>query len=115
MRHTRFALVTGVQTCARPIAKFAQLPLSKSALVSVSTLNEVAEQISARQVGPASGGIILRNTSTEWFSPTVSRELAEIVEWVNHLNLKRPELLVVATALSEIGRASCRERVCQYV
>src|SRR3546814_20100398 len=47
---------------------------------------------------------ILRNTSTEWFSPTVSRELAEIVEWVNHLNLKRPELLVVATALSAATR-----------
>src|SRR3546814_7998991 len=45
--------------------------------------------------------------SSDWSSDVCSsdlRELAEIVEWVNHLNLKRPELLVVATALSAATR-----------
>src|SRR3546814_11606898 len=35
--------------------------------------------------------------------------------WVEHQNLLRPLACVVSALDKEIGRASCRERVCQYV
>src|SRR3546814_5294448 len=98
-RHTRCALVTGVQTCALPIL--------------------------AHRVGPE--------------MPVNFRMLQQLVVWpevflpprpedetlglqgrsrANHRLLlaerKSAEALVEARDL-EIGRASCRERVCQYV
>src|SRR3546814_3257308 len=89
-RHTRCALVTGVQTCALPIS-------------------ERTEQ-----------------TYGDAFDPTMwgSEGRAEYyggLGWV-----KNTELLSTAVSLLglqptdhvidiEIGRASCRERVCQYV
>src|SRR3546814_3528838 len=66
-RHTRCALVTGVQTCALPIYVFAYAHLSNRPL-----------SFSARQI-----------TAGERFETT--------------------------PAPNQIGRASCRERVCQYV
>src|SRR3546814_9522784 len=65
-RHTRCALVTGVQTCALPISATGR------------------------------GGLMLTRHSSGPFSGRASR--------------KGAALLVV-----QIGRASCRERVCQYV
>src|SRR3546814_1128225 len=69
-RHTRCALVTGVQTCALPI----------------STIRSAARAIS---------------------HPPPERECAE--------GREIPGRPGGEGALSEIGRASCRERVCQYV
>src|SRR3546814_8779489 len=66
-RHTRCALVTGVQTCALPILPF------------------------------ASG------------SPRAARTTCCMV------CTPRDEGDIVAIQTLEIGRASCRERVCQYV
>src|SRR3546814_2310900 len=70
-RHTRCALVTGVQTCALPI-----LP----------TRHEVLDR----------------------FLPYVEEQLARGI----HLHAMSRHILGLFT---EIGRASCRERVCQYV
>src|SRR3546814_1374189 len=78
-RHTRCALVTGVQTCALPIPLEFQ-PGHKKALALLKKLK--------------AAGI-----------PTVSVFLSGRPLWVN------PEL----NQSDEIGRASCRERVCQYV
>src|SRR3546814_1735896 len=66
-RHTRCALVTGVQTCALPISQFAK-PVFQAHAMSV--------------IVPVA--IIL------------------VAENLGHIK-------------AEIGRASCRERVCQYV
>src|SRR3546814_4765158 len=73
-RHTRCALVTGVQTCALPIsiARPSQITASSDARFSCT----------ARVV------------------TVMSRDLP----------LPRPKLVP-----RQIGRASCRERVCQYV
>src|SRR3546814_1003522 len=73
-RHTRCALVTGVQTCALPI--------------SMVTADYRAGS-RARSIGSERGGLPMaclhRVSHRNWF------------------------------ANPEIGRASCRERVCQYV
>src|SRR3546814_7457389 len=71
-RHTRCALVTGVQTCA--------LPISRNTIIR----SRYWPSSSSSAENPA-----LKNAKAS------SRESAE--------------------TMIEIGRASCRERVCQYV
>src|SRR3546814_17617711 len=73
-RHTRCALVTGVQTCALPIYKLDILMLGEH------------------------GG-------------HVGIELVGQLEDFGHVRLE----LSLRQRLQEIGRASCRERVCQCV
>src|SRR3546814_2880547 len=72
-RHTRCALVTGVQTCALPICRYALL------------LSDVHM--------PGLDGY------------TLARRIRE----------EEAERGLPRTPVIEIGRASCRERVCQYV
>src|SRR3546814_6976206 len=71
-RHTRCALVTGVQTCALPIC------------------------IIASQEGNDLGGFL---------KLTIPAERCCAAPWLE----------MRATSIEKIGRASCRERVCQYV
>src|SRR3546814_1493543 len=72
-RHTRCALVTGVQTCALPISG----------------------------ISAESGLATFRGPDGLWEGHRVE-------------DVCTPEALV-RDAVLEIGRASCRERVCQYV
>src|SRR3546814_6237667 len=81
-RHTRCALVTGVQTCALPISLLA-LALFLAGAAAASTAS-------------ASGRVVVG-----WFPPE-RRGLA--------MGIRQ-----MAQPVGEIGRASCRERVCQYV
>src|SRR3546814_4846145 len=74
-RHTRCALVTGVQTCALPIW--------------------------ARRVGAVCGAGFLEQA----LPIEVERNGLHLWGWVGLPTFSR----------SQIGRASCRERVCQYV
>src|SRR3546814_10255272 len=76
-RHTRCALVTGVQTCALPIS--------------------VEEHLAAEGVGEA-GDDVEKGRLAGAVRPQHAYDLAGL----------DPER-------DEIGRASCRERVCQYV
>src|SRR3546814_7852069 len=80
-RHTRCALVTGVQTCALPISKFYRrmhdIPESWGTAVNVQSM--VFGNMGDTS---ATGVAFTRNPST---------------------------------GENQIGRASCRERVCQYV
>src|SRR3546814_6542777 len=78
-RHTRCALVTGVQTCA--------LPISIVAASSADAGKSVAE------LYPALSSVDLRYEEPDAATIADAAELAFL----------------------EIGRASCRERVCQYV
>src|SRR3546814_2751620 len=90
-RHTRCALVTGVQTCALPIYVITGLDMRWLArfggFLSPSSDNPPARRFNAGQKlvfwGVVIGGALL----------TISG----------------------ITLLFQIGRASCRERVCQYV
>src|SRR3546814_7904881 len=74
-RHTRCALVTGVQTCALPIWS---VSAPDQVLLSTDRLDRI------RDVDP--------------LDHTITAEAGVILQRVQ-----------------EIGRASCRERVCQYV
>src|SRR3546814_4203221 len=88
-RHTICALVTGVQTCALPIS-FAILAHATGAFAARSTANLRGK---AR---PLPLGAVRLKPS----------DFATAVE-VNRTYLHRLD--------PEIGRASCRERVCKYV
>src|SRR3546814_7382267 len=83
-RHTRCALVTGVQTCALPI--------------SWAVPRELALIIAGYAPPPALSG------GTHCFRKPFMAD---------HFQLRLVDSHMLATA--EIGRASCRERVCQYV
>src|SRR3546814_2736160 len=59
----------------------------------------------------------------DWSSDVCSSDLENLFSWSEHIDLDRrgddsdnPDAARVANDLDEqIGRASCRERVCQYV
>src|SRR3546814_1886578 len=86
-RHTRCALVTGVQTCALPI----WIDFASSSLWDSDKL------------------------SYEYKRQHLSRDTEEQIEYVNSLIRKYGLIYVEDPVHEEIGRASCRERVCQYV
>src|SRR3546814_5112276 len=89
-RHTRCALVTGVQTCALPIssASAAKAPGSPATPVAKVELND--EQ---------------RKAAQDFFAAADAISASLAANKVEDFN----------TAIGKIGRASCRERVCQYV
>src|SRR3546814_7263244 len=89
-RHTRCALVTGVQTCALPICAFATITKSLTDDIIMPVVGYIFGGVDF------SGYFIVLGDIPPGFkgSPT------------NYAALK---------AAGEIGRASCRERVCQYV
>src|SRR3546814_1729292 len=99
-RHTRCALVTGVQTCALPISEGAIMRLShvmSALLVSAAfagTAFAQAEGPSERTLGTTADG-------------------KRIVSMVIYGDDPCPE--GTGDEIVENGRASCRERVCQYV
>src|SRR3546814_3883447 len=83
-RHTRCALVTGVQTCALPIY---MLPSPE----------KFASRM--RRLGVGDGNRVVVYDGSD-----------------NHLSAPRAWWMFrVFGHTDEIGRASCRERVCQYV
>src|SRR3546814_2198558 len=99
-RHTRCALVTGVQTCALPISMTGEITLRGRIL----PIGGLKEKLLAAVRGQLKSVLIPRDNV---------KDLAEIPE-----NVKRGlEIVPVGTLdeVLEIGRASCRERVCQYV
>src|SRR3546814_10815732 len=82
-RHTRCALVTGVQTCALPISM-------KGNTVKKFTNARVYHQHDETSEILVDKGVIKQ----------IDKDLPEADDEID---------------LKEIGRASCRERVCQYV
>src|SRR3546814_5334411 len=95
-RHTRCALVTGVQTCALPIFE----PATHGLTVHCSNRLSYPE-VNVRDSNP---------------QPTAPKAVALPVE----PTLSQPPRTGIGirhgnAARTEIGRASCRARVCQYV
>src|SRR3546814_8668298 len=87
-RHTRCALVTGVQTCALPIS------------APERPFNPNRFHFNFRWFWDYAGGLM-----TDWG--------VHLIDYVLHgMDATHPRSVM---ALGEIGRASCRERVCQYV
>src|SRR3546814_9367707 len=84
-RHTRCALVTGVQTCALPISV---CPLSN---LKLCVVDDIADH-PLRAMLDAGLKATVNSDDPSYFGGYVN-----------------------ANYQAEIGRASCRERVCQYV
>src|SRR3546814_8822571 len=86
-RHTRCALVTGVQTCALPIL--------------MANMQRVVN------------AYIARSDSPDPVEVAAGKEgLLRAYRWLDRRMARRP---LPSHVSLEIGRASCRERVCQYV
>src|SRR3546814_13820951 len=89
--HTRCALVTGVQTCALPIC----LPHVDRRLV------EIARALACDP------DVLLLDEPAAGLSRADKDRLARLLRLIADAG--------ISVVVVEIGRASCRERVCQYV
>src|SRR3546814_11787498 len=97
-RHTRCALVTGVQTCALPILGGLIYALWARGAPLHGAARFAREGEIKRHGFRARSGIVLGRKSGRFLTFGGSEHV-----------------IVEAPTRSEIGRASCRERVCQYV
>src|SRR3546814_3685620 len=102
-RHTRCALVTGVQTCALPISMAAETGAGNggdAGLLEQAILDLAGGQAGAGDVGEGVEGALGADAADpgDLVQPG-DAEIAAAAEGLAH----------------EIGRASCRERVCKYV
>src|SRR3546814_19888836 len=111
-RHTRCALVTGVQTCALPIYPAAQPHAAQdhgiAAVVDDLCAVDLEEALGVGGGGGKQRGERQRDRA-EWHG------LVPVVIYENVINSiaeRNPDVLKIRVY---IGRASCRERVCQYV
>src|SRR3546814_1868938 len=100
-RHTRCALVTGVQTCALPICRL----LENRSDAARPRLYRHSDDGEPKMV-------VFRDPERSVIKVSEYRKRgieARHVTRFNHLQAARAECRY------KIGRASCRERVCQYV
>src|SRR3546814_10698140 len=96
-RHTICALVTGVQTCALPI---------KYSPVDGATANALADHVPAEMMEDRYHRCMEKQQAIS--AAKLQRKVGQTIEvLVDEINED--------AASVEIGRASCRERVCQYV
>src|SRR3546814_1838966 len=99
-RHTRCALVTGVQTCALPI--YRRGGQAVAGLLGVAGLQSVGADVAVEQrVAVALADV----APGELLLPVV----------VIVLGMVQDRALGEGRQVAQTGRASCRERVCQYV
>src|SRR3546814_7170942 len=95
-RHTRCALVTGVQTCA--------LPISKGYGTLAENIIRTAQDHGLHvHESPELVGLLMQIDLDAQIPPELYLAIAELLAWLYALEGE------------QIGRASCRERVCQYV
>src|SRR3546814_1514199 len=114
-RHTRCALLTGVQTCALPIFTVGSITLNHSP-VDLSKFRPVA-RLTAEHLVLAVKADSPYKTLGDFAAALKANPGATAVGGgsaggVDHIALA---LLAQSAGAPEIGRASCRERVCQYV
>src|SRR3546814_12241375 len=115
-RHTRCALVTGVQTCALPIS------LTGSELRQNAQFADQLGRIAAQNRIDESADILFRRFRRQSVNRIVSdvgglpggsiEIKAEFFDFVRH---QGPVAASEFSYPPEIGRDSCWERVCQYV
>src|SRR3546814_18619981 len=107
-RHTRCALVTGVQTCALPICPNSRNTIPGTVFFSVDLRHpqdevvlkmKVALEAACAEVCGELG--LAYECKEEWNSPAV--------------HYAKGCIAAVRKAAEEIGSDPCRERVCQYV
>src|SRR3546814_4466347 len=109
-RHTRCALVTGVQTCALPICNASQLSDGSSAAVLME--EKLAEKRGLQPLGRYVGMAVAGTKPDEMgIGPVFA-----IPKLLERFSLKMEDigLWELNEAFAEIGRASRRERGCKY-
>src|SRR3546814_12941465 len=114
-RHTRCALVTGVQTCALPI--FTSEESWAKAGTAARDFGPVRILFSNAGVGGGSGPFEQYDTDVwRWnYAVNAHAHLYACRSFLGDMKASgEPSHLVIPSSM-EIGRASCRERVCQYV
>src|SRR3546814_5880665 len=89
-QHTRCALVTRVQTCA--------LPISSDMLPFIHPLSAAVDPV--------------WESRSDW---EIYKGIAKAFSAIAETELPAAQDLVLTPLQHEIGRASCRESVCQYV
>src|SRR3546814_11230321 len=102
-RHTRCALVTGVQTCALPISGYIATLLL---LFPLFHLMGDAANPNLAEAARRAPIIVSGNDCT--YNPFAKEQLTECGRLLHQLSTRGLRYI-------RIGRASCRERVCQYV
>src|SRR3546814_6853906 len=108
IRHTRCGLVTGVQSCALPISNY---PVGSELQGEIKNITEFG--LFVGMPGEIDGMVHL--SDLDW---NLSGE--EAAKNYNKGDVVKVKVLDVdvdkeRVSLGKIGRASCRERVCQYV
>src|SRR3546814_19136428 len=109
-RHTRCALVTGVQTCALPIFALGQIGMHNWRPL-------LRKELAVAAVNGALWAMVVGTIAWLWFNSPL---LALVVGMAMIINQTVAALAGVFVPLTlkkfgEIGRAACRERVCPYV
>src|SRR3546814_1514318 len=100
-RHTRCALVTGVQTCALPICWRSGAPVEKRKLSQwFFKITDCADEL-----------LDALKTLDRW--PEKVRLMQE--NWIGRSSGAEIRFEIANREDRQIGRASCRDRVCQYV
>src|SRR3546814_9007724 len=116
-RHTRCALVTGVQTCALPITRTLAVSKLTEDAANDHGLALVDRALAADQLAVAVnaiGDVIAKAEPAAGlaFLDAAPQAAAGLVgEVLQEQGVHRP----LEADVQEIGRASCRDRVCQYV
>src|SRR3546814_11874743 len=109
-RHTRCALVTGVQTCALPISRYPVSILADPILDQDDDSDHLGRPDTVDAVATRQEIIDRLKWDGEFF---IEFHLAdELTSPVPRLHV---EVWGLLTSTAKIGRASCRERGCQYV
>src|SRR3546814_11500076 len=113
-RHTRCALVTGVQTCALPICKARERGhVLEGLAVALANIDDFIAIIKAAPTPPVARQELMARS---WDSSLVREMLARADQrdTPGGRSAYRPDPLPEGFGL-QIGRASGRERVCEYV
>src|SRR3546814_17467895 len=125
-RHTRCALVTGVQTCALPICvrhDFQPNPSRTYATIGIEGLAPYWFEVEGALFLSDKGDVLAR--AEGYYDQRITQRL--ILQPRVELNFAAQDIPQnrIGSGLStaelglrlryELGRASCRERVCQYV
>src|SRR3546814_3160190 len=113
-RHTRCALVTGVQTCALPILPEA---LSFKSETVDSFEGGIKWFPSSRAFSLAIDGFhySFKNLQSSTATPNGNIRTNIAAATLKGLDITGTLQIVRTSTQQQIGRASCRERVCQYV
>src|SRR3546814_14356567 len=102
------ALVTGVQTCALPISACATAPTAVIRAASLAAQTRRAGWANRAQTATLSAACVFNRAKS---ASLRTAYLAANPSWAKGKTLGGINRFAVAT----LGRASCRERVCQYV